>query len=528
MSTLPRRQNGIYITMAIAIIGAVAAGIVLYTSSQATEVELTSAELVPDDAGVYFALNTDLSSDQWVAAFDLSRRLGGPEDARTALEDGAEEEDLGWDDDVAPFLGGNASVYIKGFDPATLDVQGAAILKAADAGRALEVVLEQLGEYEEDSYNGVTTYRQELEGTTATYLARIDDHLVFAIDEPSLREVIDVSNGDLPALSSDSDFRRLRDELTGNFLGFVYLDWGSLAGDLAVDDEEVRQALEEAGLGELAFEPVAAVIGAKGDAFSFQEASVGEPGPISPMTEPRVSRFAAMVPADTAMFVSTVGLAQTWQQVIDAAGDEIDEAIRSEGEYASLDDALRDAGSELGLESIEELIELFTGETALAAWYASADEEDQLLAVLAEVSDETAAREVIDSIAAPGDTELHDETIAGVEARVFVDDEGDRLAFLVHDGYIAIGHVEALQAILAPAGATLAQADRYREAVGLMPSALGTYGYFDMAVLLRLASDGVPVELDQAERMIEALILNMVEEDGVVRLSGALTVADDE
>lgn len=525
MSTLPQRNIGVYVTLGVAVVGALVAGLVLYTSSQASEVELTSAELVPGDAGIYFALNTDLSSDQWIAAFDLARRMGGPEDAEEELSESAEEEgDLDWEDDVAPFLGGNASLYLKGFELESYAVQGALILKADDAERALEVVLEEAGGIEGESYGGATIYIDDI---TASYFTRLDDHLVFAMDEESLREVIDVSNDDGESLADNDDFRRLRDELTGNFLSFVYLSWEQVAGDFAIQDEETRDALEEAGLGDLVFEPAAGVFGAKEDAFEFQAAAAGESGVITPMTEPRDSRFVSMVPADTAFFVSTAGVAQTWQQVTEAARDEIDEAIRAEGEYDSLDEAMRDAGSEVGLESIEELIGLFTGETAMAGWFPTGDENEEVVALLGEVSDEAAARDVVDSILETED-DVRTDSIGGVEVSVFTDDDGSDVGVLVHDGYLALGDIEALREILEPSGPVLSERDFYNNAVDLMPTDLGSYAYFNMADILRLAEGGVPPELDEAGRVIEAMILNMVETNEIVRLSGVLTVSDEE
>lgn len=525
MSTLPQRNISVYVTLGVAVVGALVAGLVLYTSSQASEVELTSAELVPGNAGIYLALNTDLSSDQWVAAFELARRMGGPEDAEAELRDSAEEEgDVDWEEDVAPFLGGNASVYLKGFDLESYAVQGAVIVKADDAASALDVVLEEAGGIEGEPYGGATVY---IDDATASYFTRLDDHLVFAMDEDSLREVIDVSNGDGESLADSDQFQQLRDELTGNFLSFVYLNWEQVAGDLAVDDPETRDALEEAGLGDLVLKPAAGVFGAKDDAFEFQAAAVGESGAITPMTEPRESRFASMVPANTAFFVSTAGVAETWQQVTDAAREEIDEAIRAEGEYGSLDEAMRDAGSEVGLESIEELIDLFTGETAIAGWYPTGEEDEQLVALLGEVADEAAARDVLESILET-EEDVRTERIGGVDVNVFTDDDGRDAGVLIRDGYLALGDLDALREILEPSGPVLTERDFYNRAVDLMPTELGSYAYFNMADLLRLAEGGVPVELDEAERVLEAMILNIVEQDGVVRFSGVLTVGDEE
>ncbi|HMO97037.1 MAG TPA: hypothetical protein PKD27_13040, partial [Tepidiformaceae bacterium] len=76
MSGFLTKPVGTALTIGIAVLGAAVAGAILFTSSRASEVNLTTAQLVPADAGLYFALNTDLSSDQWVATFNLIKKLG--------------------------------------------------------------------------------------------------------------------------------------------------------------------------------------------------------------------------------------------------------------------------------------------------------------------------------------------------------------------------------------------------------------------------------------------------------------------
>ena len=59
-----------------------------------------------------------------------------------------------------------------------------------------------------------------------------------------------------------------------------------------------------------------------------------------------------------------------------------------------------------------------------------------------------------------------------------------------------------------------------------MPSKLGTYAYFNMGKLVRLAEGGVPADLDDAERALAGLIINIVDEREVVRLSGIITIEE--
>jgi hypothetical protein len=59
-----------------------------------------------------------------------------------------------------------------------------------------------------------------------------------------------------------------------------------------------------------------------------------------------------------------------------------------------------------------------------------------------------------------------------------------------------------------------------------MPTKLGTYAYLDLSKLLRLAEGGIPADLDEVERALAGLIINGVDERGVIRLSGILTIEE--
>lgn len=518
-----QRQYGILITIGLAIVAAAVGGVILFSSGRASEVDLTTANLTPADPAVYVAFNTDLASSQWVAAFKLIERLGADNPERQ-LKDLATDGGVDWEKDVAPFLGGNAAIYMRGFSISDLSLQGAAIVKCKDAKRALAVVQDQAGlDLSEEKYDGVTYF-----DGGGMFLARIGDHLVLAMDDASMREVIDVSTGKKPSLASVSDFKSLRDELTTNFLAFVYMDASSFADGIFGGDAALRDALEASGAGDLALKPGAAVIGAKGQGFEFQAAAVGKAGDVSPMLAPRTSKFAALVPADASVFFSTTNLAQTWKDVKSNSKNELDTFFRDQGEYRNLDEALKAAGQEVGLKNIEELIELFGGEMSVAAWFPSMDQDDAQAVVLAEVADAANARRVIDSvIASSARARPRTETVNGVQMTFVLDDDGDEIGYGVTGSYMVMGTAKAARAIIAQDfGPNLAGAAKYQKTVKEMPTGLGTFAYFDVANLLRLTSGGVPVDLDDAAKVLQGAIVNFVEERGVARVSGVITIAE--
>jgi hypothetical protein len=524
MSGFLTKPLGAALTIAIAVLGAAVAGAVLFTSSRATEVNLTTAQLVPADAGFYFALNTDLSSEQWISTFNLIKKLGN-EDPEGELREGAEESGVDWENDVAPFLGGNAAVYVRGIDLMNFDFSGAVIFRAKNAGRVMQVLEDQAGVWDEHTYSGVEYLELGLMG----YAARLDEHVVIAYDEASLFEVIDVHTGKTPSLAGVEDFQRLRDELTKNFLGFMYMSSENMLGDFWLDDPLIRAALEESGTSDLVLKPAAWVLGANKAGFEFQAASIGDAGVVSPMLAPRQSRFASLVPGTTAVFFSTTGLAQTWEAVVDQARDQIDDAIAegSEGEYRSLDEALREAGSELGVDSVEDVIRLFRGELAVTLWFPTGDEDEPEGALLAEVN-EAEARPILEAIVRKNSVgQPETRQVGGVEMTVAMDDEGEPLAYAFKEDYVVIGTVAGVEAVLLLGNEPpLSALNRYRETVDAMPTGLGSFMYLNMSTVLSLATGGVLPELDDAEKAMQGLILNVVDERGVVRASGVLTIGD--
>jgi len=524
MSTLPQQRNiGVLITIGLAMVGAIVAGFILFSSSKASEVDLSTARLVPADASLYFAINTDLSSDQWIAAFRLIERLG-TDDPQGELEDSVDESGADWEKDVVPFLGGDAAFFLRSTQVSFSDVDGAIIFKAKDPKRALEVITDNLGpEFESETYGSHEYWIGD--GLVAVILG---DHLALATSEEVLFDVIDTADGKIPNLTSVQDFKTLRDELTRNFLAFWYMDSGRLFEDILESDGGLmRTAMEEAGIADVILKPSAFAFGAKTNSFEAQSASLGEPGAIGPATTPAESRFAKLVPGETAVFFSTHGIAQAYEAMVSNAGDEIDDAVRENSEFNSLDEALEFAGAEIGLESAREIIDQLTGESAFAVWFPTGVSEETEGVFLAEVKNETEASNILESILvssnATGETTYK---VKGVDVTSFIDEDGDEIAFAITDGYLLIGTPNGVEAVLDPEGPRLSDVRTYSDAVKAMPTKLGTYVYFDVAVLLGLEEAGIVPTLGDSERALRGAIINYVNERDVVRSSAVLTIAE--
>ncbi len=528
MTILPTSKWGgpaTWTTIGLALVGGVVAAVVLFASGRASEVNLTTAGLVPADAAAYYALNTDLASDQWIAAFKLIERLG-EDDPLGQLQDAAEGAGgVDWEREVVPFLGGNAAVFVSSLDFFTMNISGAVIIRCKDASKAREVVLEfHGGPFDDHRYSGVDYLAA---GDETLFLAVIGEHLVLTWDREGMEAVIDVNNGDRPSLAGASGFQALRDELTKNFLMFAYVNGGSVYGEL-YGDSALREALDEAGLGDLLFEPVAQVVGAKGDGFHYQAASVSGGGVLAEMLRERTSRFVSLVPADTSIYFSTTNLAQVWTAIVEDAGAAIDDAIRDEGTYRNLDEALVAAGQEVGLESLQEMIDLLTGELAVAAWFPGARTTDAEVVVLAEVGDTEAAESVFQRLLDSDDdaSDLETVRVNGVTVTAFSSD-GDRLAFATTDGYALFGTFGAVETILRGRETPLGQLNTYQNTVDSLPGGLGTFVFLNLRALMRLDEAEVPGgALGRADRVLQGAIFNMVDQRGVVSSSGVVTIVE--
>ncbi len=524
------RRAAVAITGGLAAMTALLGWFLVSASGRAQGVDLTTAELVPGDTTVYVALNTKLDSSEWIAAFDLVEKLG-VDDPQNELIDAVEGEGaIDWEQDVAPFLGGNAAFYLRDYDwSGGAPEEFGVIVRASDPARAMEVVFEQLGEEDPEpfDYEGQAYYYipDPIDGDG--YLARIGDHLVITATEAEMERVIDVAQGRAPSLKDDDEFTALHDELTKHFIGFVYMDTekllaGALESGLGVfveDEDELWQwGSSKSG----------SVISAKDGGFVFQSAGATETSPISPLLVARTeSRFANAVPADAAMFFSTYDIAGAWDGIREAWGDELDEIAATDGEYDSFDDAMNDAASELGLSDVNELVELFDGEAAFAAWFPTGDEDDGIFALLAEVRDEGRMREIIEGIESL--EPAGEETWGGVDVTLVEDteDPGETVAYAITAGYLLLGDSEAVQLILEAEGETLGESARFKSAQDTMGTSLGSFAYFDFQALFDVfvGDEYVTPDVFQADAL-QALMFTMVEDGGFTRFAGAVTIDD--
>jgi hypothetical protein len=513
------------VSMGLAVVGGAVVGGLLLATGSATEVNLTSAKLVPADAAVYVGMNTDLSSSQWVNAFSLAKRLG-QEDPQQQLKDSVEDEgDLDWEDDIVPFLGGDAAAFfLPPPDGALSDIdeaKGGAIIRCGDCRKARDVLLreakDQGAKLSSGEYSGVKYDVYDGEVDDLTHLAIIGDHLVFVSDEATLKAVIDTAQGREPALSSDAGFNRLRDDLTRDFIGFVYINPAKFVSSKLRDDHGLESVLKYWGAGDLLKKPMGGVVTAAKQGYRFQFAGDATGGSTAPGTQPRTPKLLRYLPADTVALYSTAGLAQGFTEEY---RKQLEDALLRDQDVVDrdIDDLLEDAGRQIGIRSLQDLIDQFTGEVVVGGW--GLDDEPQG-ALVAEVKNEAAMRKLVADIIAKDRIRTRKETVEGVEVTL----AGNDGAYAFIDGLFVAGTPEGVRTVVKKPSRSVADTSAYQHTVEGLGTPLGSFVYVALRPLVDSFGDFFLPD-SREFRALEGVMFNGVVDGGLFRWSGILSVRE--
>ncbi|MFN0096752.1 MAG: DUF3352 domain-containing protein [Dehalococcoidia bacterium] len=605
-----RKSNGIQLRrnealLGLTILAGIALAVFLFSrSSKATDVSLTSAALVPDDAVVFVGFNTDLKSSQWAASFDLAEKLGLPDPresikglvesgqavapaknfhtegnpatyagvhARVVADLGYGESmrvvtgslapsnandyvgfeiynergdkfdkgerippgtkvrlrklgpggstgylvaGLSWEDDVEPFLGGDAAFFVRSVDKVSLspgldDVRGGVIFRADNPGEAWKRVNTLAADSAtEEEYEGVSYLKTE-----TGFAARIDQHIVFATDLSSMHAVIDAHKGKRNALAESRDFQSLRDRLTTNFLTFVYVDAKAIAANPAFNDPTISGLVDTVEDRSVNLRPFAVVLGAKQGSFEIAQAAIaGGPAEGGPALQPRLSRFVSLVPIETMMFASTTGIKESWKDI-----PEDDRGVA---------DMLWGQGLTLPSRTeINKLVDLMTGEVAFASWFARGQASSPRALILAEVADLSAAAPLLDEMAAAAGGTSRTEQVGAFTMRIQKPLSGSEIAFAVGPDFVAIGSPEGVRQSLAKDKPSLGQLGAYTRAVSATNAPLGSYFFMNLDALSRLSgADGFASMATGFADPFEAMLINAVVDGDTIRTSGVMTI----
>jgi Protein of unknown function (DUF3352) len=206
------------------------------------------ASLAPPDVPLYAEATVRPQGDQADAVSSIVERVAGsteplsriPDELDAALaESGAP---INYQDDIEPWLGEHAAVFVRSFDNATADgfPDLALIFEVDDVDAARSFVEHAIssdpGDSVERTYRGDDYYASPKEGV-ATGI--VDDMLVFGTEE-AFKLAVDTSQGGQSLAESD-EFVDRTDSLPDDALGTVFLDPGPvLEAAIAADPSAVE------------------------------------------------------------------------------------------------------------------------------------------------------------------------------------------------------------------------------------------------------------------------------------------------
>ena len=257
------------------------------------------ADLAPPDAPIYLEANVRPEGEQLDAIEALAERIAGIQDPGAPIIEqldqsgSVEDPPITYSEDIEPWLGERAGLFIGSLGPSDLDQQGnptqfAAMIESTDDEAAQELV-DRTAERsaEETSYEGVD-YLVDDEGMAA---GLVDGFVVFGAED-SFEAAVDAAGGD--SLAASAEYAEDVESLSEEPLATAYVDPGAAldasvaAGETTENEAEAARAL----FGSPLKEPVVAGVFATPDFAAF-ELSLGDPGTAAGATD-----LLAELPAD--------------------------------------------------------------------------------------------------------------------------------------------------------------------------------------------------------------------------------------
>jgi hypothetical protein len=212
--------------------------------------------LAPQGAPVYLEVNLAPEAKQGEEFNELVHNVLGIENVGDYIAEQLEEAALGegekfdFEEEVEPWLGEKAGMYLAGYDGDDFHGFGV-IVETTNAGEAEEFVEKRVdeiqGEPEEGEFEG-DKYFVESDGETV--LGVVGDYLVFGETLADFEEMVKTSEGD-EGLNESATFKGATANASTAGLGSVYVDIGGLIDEAkgAIDAET------EAGFALLGIEP---------------------------------------------------------------------------------------------------------------------------------------------------------------------------------------------------------------------------------------------------------------------------------
>ncbi len=464
-----------------------------------------TARLVPDSVALYATVNTDATSRQWVQLEALMQRLGVDKQLRSGRNDSAQQAGLDWDNDVAPYLGGEATLALTSLDGS--QPSGMAVLSVTDGDKAWQHATSKLNELAQKddstaadiSYRGATirTYPAGGDGSPLA-IAHQGRYLILATSADLAQTVLDLNSGKGNALANAKAYKDARAAVSADPLAFVYLNFARL-GDAAsalapaaAGGQSVQDALQSAGLDKAA-EALAFTAESDGMRFEFQTVDIDPArSAVTLSPAPADSRLSHRAPADALFFFAGNDLYDSFFKGIRQSLQQYSKDPAAAGTVSQFNDALNQISQQLGFDVEKGLLAHLTGEYGFALGASNVSANSFWVLAGAVVDDPAAVQQAIGKIAdfatqqgAPVST----STAAGNKIyQIANPDSADEAgAITVTGNELLTGYGNGvLQNALAPAN-TLADDTDFRDAQAQLPKDRALTWYVNLKRVVALA-----------------------------------------
>ncbi|HET8522553.1 MAG TPA: DUF3352 domain-containing protein [Thermomicrobiales bacterium] len=542
-------------------------------AAQSAVAPLTTAAVMPAGATVYVALNLDAGSAQLKKADELVRRagLGDLLDRAIASAEANIQADTAMAVDLDALLGGEvgfavtdltaltAAQQVMGVTPEAplaspvpasaaggqsgmvVVLAPADIEAAADAMRQLSAQqAANLGVTATDTdYKGVTIHSIVVPDypTGGSAYARVGDFIVVSATAADLEPVIDVQQGDAPALTDQAPFTQVRNELASDFLMFSYTNGPAYLDAMRADLQAAAAQLGPDFPFGVAFAQLNAytgeVVWADDPGFRTDTVSIPVAGALPPAPANFALTLDAKVPDDTLIFADSFDLGPSLGPSLDVLNSVV-KAVVADPELAQdVPSGMREAlasgdiyaflGRFLAFNPRTDLLDQLVGEWAFALSVRSLNPNDISGVFVSDAKNQTLLTDSVTKLAVwlntltigamisqsdggspsfnGGAFGAHTEEVDGtltqvIEIPVPEMNTAVRLQWGVVNGQLVFGIGDGFTSYHAGPVATLADSPRYRSVMAELPSEHNGVFYLNLNEMINLVQPIVQQEID--------------------------------
>jgi hypothetical protein len=247
------------------------------------------ASIAPANAALYFDAVLRPTGDQREQVDAFLSKVLDTQDPGARIEQlvdeefAAEGEDATFAEDVDPWVGDRAAVFVTGYED---DPPALVAVSSDDPQAGIELLRSESTDVTERQYEGVT-YQVDEQGEV---FGVIEDFVVFG-DEPALKASIDALKAD--ALVENDAYTDAIDRVSDDAIARAYLNTAGIVDRVSREQEAPEEAVREF-FGSLGREPAVASVTAAADQLAVEvDSPAGEDG-----TEAERSSLLEQVPAD--------------------------------------------------------------------------------------------------------------------------------------------------------------------------------------------------------------------------------------